>query len=217
MNILSYGADLDKIIGKLGNPFSIIFPGASIKIFPCGSLGQPSMDSFLEIVRKEDLQPDDVKEIRIRAGPNIIDPLRYTNPTNKLQAKFSLQFGLGCILVNRRAGIREYSDKVVNNREIRKAMKKVIPILDLEIAKKGADKMRSIIEVELQDGSVINAFTDTVRGTPEKPLTNNEVYNKFHECASFKIKEDKIKLLFKTIKTISNSANINNLTSLLRN
>jgi 2-methylcitrate dehydratase PrpD len=217
MNILSYGADSDKIIGKLGNPFSLIFPGASIKIFPCGSLGQPSMDSFLEIVLKEDLKPDDVREVRIRAGPNIIEPLRYTNPTNKLQAKFSLQFGLGCILVNRRAGIREYSDKVVNNMEIRKVMKKVKTILDPELAKMGTDKMRSIVEVELQDGYMINSFTDTVRGTPEKPLTNNEIYNKFHECASLKLKKDKIKLLFKTITTISNVSNIKHLTSLLRN
>jgi 2-methylcitrate dehydratase PrpD len=158
-----------------------------------------------------------VKEVRIRAGPNIIEPLRYTNPTNKLQAKFSLQFGLSCILVNRRAGIREYSDKVVNNKEIKKAMKKVRTILDPELAKMGTDKMRSIIEVELQDGRVINSYADTVRGTPEKPLTNKEIYNKFHECASFKVKKDKIKLLFKTIKTISNLTNIKNFTSLLRN
>jgi 2-methylcitrate dehydratase PrpD len=38
MNIMSDGADLDKIFGKLGNPFSLIFPGASIKIFPCNQM-----------------------------------------------------------------------------------------------------------------------------------------------------------------------------------
>ncbi|MCJ7761176.1 MmgE/PrpD family protein, partial [Candidatus Bathyarchaeota archaeon] len=75
LSILGHGVDHEKIVGKLGNPYTLMHPGASIKMYPCGSLGQPSMDAFLEIVQEEELRPEDVREIRLRAGPSILEPL----------------------------------------------------------------------------------------------------------------------------------------------
>jgi len=216
MNILGNGSDPEKIMGKLGNPYALIYPGASIKMYPCGSLGQPSMDALLEIILEEDLKPLDVREIRVRAGPNILEPLRYKRPINGLQAKFSLQFGLACILVERRAGIREYTTKVVNSREIQNAMEKIKTILDPNLAKMGTDKMRSIIEVELKDGCVLKRVAETARGTPEKPLKDFELYEKFKECASFILEDDQIDSALKMIRNIEKINNIKQLTSHLR-
>ncbi|MFH0850189.1 MAG: MmgE/PrpD family protein, partial [Candidatus Bathyarchaeota archaeon] len=70
------GYDEEKIMGKLGNPYSVVDPGATLKMYPCGSLGQPSMDALLEMVKEYDIAPDNVKEVRLRAGPNVLEPLR---------------------------------------------------------------------------------------------------------------------------------------------
>jgi len=215
MNILGHGADPEKIMGKLGRPYTLIDPGVSIKMYPCGSLGQPSMDALLEIVSEEDLKPEDVREIRLRAGPNILEPLRYEQPINGLQAKFSLQFGLACILVKRRAGLREYTMEVVNSQVLRKTMRKVKTILDPELASLGTDRMRSIVEVELGDGRVLSRVADTARGTPEKPLKDAELNNKFRECASFVLEENRIDRVLKTIQRIEEISNVKELTALL--
>jgi len=215
MNILGDGADPEKIMGRLGRPYTLIHPGVSIKMYPCGSLGQPSMDTLLEIVSEEDLKPEDIREIVLRAGPNILEPLRYKQPINGLQAKFSLQFGLACILVKRRAGIREYTTEVVNSPELRDAMRKVKTILDPKLAGMGTDKMRSVFEVELQDGRVLSRVADTARGTPEKPLKDAELDDKFRECASFVLKEDGIDQVLKMIRRIEEISNIKELTALL--
>ena len=208
------GYDKDKIIGKLGNPFSIIDPGATIKMYPCGSLGQPSMDTLLEIVEKNDLSQGDVKEIRLRAGPNILEPLRYEKPINSLQAKFSLHFGLSSILLNRKAGLREYTDEYVKNPKVREMMKRVKTIQDPEIAAMGTDKMRSIIEVELTHGKVIKKLAENARGTKEKPLTEQDVYEKFMECSSFALSKAKADQLFTSLKEIEKIGNIRDLTAL---
>jgi len=215
MNILSNGADPDKILGKLGRPYTFIAPGISVKMYPCGSLGQPSMDALLEIVLEEDLGPEDVREIRLRAGPNILEPLRYRQPVNGLQAKFSLQFGLGCILARHRAGLREYTTEVVNSPELRDAMAKVETILDPELAGMGTDRMRSVVEVELRDGRVISRVADTARGTPEKPLKEGELDEKFRECASFVLDEEKTERVLKMLRRIEEVSNIIELTALL--
>ena len=215
MNILGHGADPEKIMGRLGRPYSFINPGVSIKMYPCGSLGQPSMDALLEIVSEEDLKPEDVREIRLRAGPNILEPLRYERPINGLQAKFSLQFGLACILIKRRAGLREYTTEVVNSPVLRKTMMKMKTILDPELASLGTDRMRSIVEVELGDGRVLSRVADTARGTPEKPLKDAELNNKFRECASFVLEENRIDRVLKTIQRIEEISNVKELTALL--
>lgn len=215
MNILGHGADPEKIMGRMGDPYTLIHPGASIKMYPCGSLGQPSMDTLLEIVSEEDLKPEDVREIRVRAGPNILEPLRYKRPINGLQAKFSLHFGLASILLKRRAGLSEYTTEVVNSLRVREALKKVKTILDPEVASMGSDRMRSIVEVELHDGRVIGRFGDTARGTPEKPIKDVELDSKFRECASFVLEEDEMEQVLETLRGIEVASSIKQLTALL--
>jgi 2-methylcitrate dehydratase PrpD len=212
MEILGQGADSERIIGKLGNPFALIQPGASIKMYPCGSLAQPSMDALLQIVDEQGVRQEDVREIRVRAGPNILEPLRYANPADELQAKFSLNFGLASILLRRRASLREYSTGFLNSDEMQQAMKKVRTILDPEIVEMGTDKIRSIIEVELRNGRVFSKVAESARGTPEKPLQEAEVYAKFRECAGYSLDESEIETLFRKLQVIENISNIRELT-----
>ena len=39
------GFDAERIVGALGNPWTIVSPGVSIKPYPCGCLGHPTMDA----------------------------------------------------------------------------------------------------------------------------------------------------------------------------
>ncbi|MEM2921247.1 MAG: MmgE/PrpD family protein [Candidatus Bathyarchaeia archaeon] len=215
MSVLGGGCDPEKMLGKMGNPYSLLDPGASIKMYPCGSLAQPSMDMLLEIVLEEGLHPEDVREVRLRAGPNILEPLRYDRPQNELQAKFSLQFGLACILVRRRAGLREYTLETLNSLEIRRAMEKIKTILDPEVARMGTDKMRSIVEVELQNGRVLRRLADTARGTPEKPLKESDIEEKFRQCASFVLGDAEIRSVLNLTRDLERVSDIRQLTSLL--
>jgi 2-methylcitrate dehydratase PrpD len=215
MQVLGGGWEPERIIGKLGNPFSLVTPGASIKIYPCGSLGQPTMYALQQIIQEENLHPHEVREVRVRAGPNILAPLRYTHPDNELEAKFSLQFGLACILVRRHARLEDYTSSTVHDPEIRETMLKVKPILDPEISNMGVEKMRSILEIELNNHRVITQFVDSVPGTPEDPLKKHDLQHKFCECAAYTLSEPRVSTVFNMIQNIRTLKEINQLTSLL--
>jgi len=215
MEILGGGADPEFIVGKMGAPYSIVDPGATVKMYPCGSLGQPSMDALLEMVVEEDLAPEEVEGITVRAGPNILEPLRYPEPVDELQAKFSLQFGLASILLRKRAGLREYTDEWVRDPVLREAMGRVRTVLDEEIAAMGVEKMRSVVEVKLLDGRVIRRVADTARGTPEKPLKPGELEEKFMECASFALEEGDAREVVGMIRGLEGLRNLSELTALL--
>jgi len=216
MEITAGGADPEMIMGKMGAPYTIVDPGATFKMYPCGSLGQPSMDALLEIITEEDLHVDDVKEIRLKAGPNILEPLRYTEPVDDLQAKFSLQFGLASVLLRRRAGLREYTMEWLMDPTLQSTMEKVKTIHDPEIAAMGVEKMRSAVEVELNDGRMIRRMATDARGTPEKPLKPHELEEKFRECASFVLDEEKSTETLSMIRRLDRLSDVSELTDLLR-
>ena len=71
------GFDADRIVSALGNPWTIVNPGISIKPYPCGCLGHPTMDAMLTVMTEHDVKPDQIRRIRLRAGSNILNPLRY--------------------------------------------------------------------------------------------------------------------------------------------
>jgi 2-methylcitrate dehydratase PrpD len=88
-------------------------------------------------------------------------------------------------------------------------------IHDEEVEAMGVDRMRSIVELELRDGGVISRFADTARGTPEKPLKNQELDEKFTECASFVLDESRTNNVLEMIRQIEEIPRIKELTSLL--
>ena len=67
------GFDPSRLVGALGNPPSIVSPGVSLKPYPCGSLGHPSMDAMLKLVETHDVKPEQVRGIRLRTGSNILN------------------------------------------------------------------------------------------------------------------------------------------------
>src|SRR4051812_20652793 len=137
------GFDADRIVGKLGNPYTIVSPGVSIKPYPCGVLGHPTMDAMRKLVIANDIKPEQIKAIRLRAGSNILNPLRYPIARNELEAKFCPAFMLSAIALRRKAGIHEFTDEFVRSALVQQMMMKVERILDKEIEARGFEKIRS--------------------------------------------------------------------------
>jgi 2-methylcitrate dehydratase PrpD len=179
------GFDPDRIIGKMGKPYSIVSPGVSIKPYPCGVLGHPSMDAMRKLVTDHDVQPEQIRVIRLRAGSNILNPLRYPIAHSELEAKFCPAFMLSSIALRRKAGIHEFTDEFVRSAPVQRMMTKVQTIFDPAIEARGFEKIRSIVEVELEDGRRLNEEADErYRGGPDRPFTREELHTKFTECSA---------------------------------
>jgi 2-methylcitrate dehydratase PrpD len=179
------GFDAGRIIGKLGDPHTILSPGVAIKPYPCGVLGHPTMDAMRRLVLEHDIAPAHITAIRVRAGSNILNPLRYAIARNELEAKFCPAFMVSAIALRRKAGIREFNDEFVQSAPVQALMRKVERVLDPAIEAQGFEKIRSIVEVDLDDGRKLVAHADErYRGGPDRPFTRGELQEKFNDCAS---------------------------------
>jgi hypothetical protein len=75
--------------------------------------------------------------------------------------------------------------------------------------------MRSVVEVELVDGRVLRRVAEDARGTPEKPLLEEDVRSKFMDCAGFALGEEESMTVYEEVKRIMEYSDINEFTSLL--
>lgn len=201
--VLGGGADLDRILPVLGKPYSILSPGVSIKPYPCGSLSHPSMDAMLKLVTDHDVKPEQIQAVRLRAGSNILDPLRYKTAKTELEAKFCVPFLLASIALRRRAGVREFTDEYVSSELVQKMMPRVTAVFDPQIEAQGFDRMRSTVEVDLIDGrKLVQPADERYRGSPEKPFTREELHAKFSDCAELTMSRERIPKVIAQIEAV---------------
>src|SRR5262245_36232118 len=177
------GVSAEKISQGFGKVWTIVEPGVSIKPYPCGVLTHPTIDLMLKLVSENDLKPDAIEAVKVFAGTNILNPIRYPIAANHLQAKFSLPAALAMIALARQAGKREFSDEFVASPSMQSMQRKITSELDPAIEKMGFDKMRSRIAIHLKDGRRVEGWADErYRGGPDNPLTDSELEVKVRSC-----------------------------------
>jgi 2-methylcitrate dehydratase PrpD len=209
------GFDAERIVGVLGDPWTIVSPGVSIKPYPCGCLGHPTMDAMLTLVTQHDIKPEQIKKIRLRAGSNILNPLRYTIANTELEAKFCPPFMLSAVALRRKAGVNEFSDEFVRSAPVQAMMRRVETVFDQGIENQGFVKMLSLVEVQLEDGRVLTQESGPYRGGPERPFTREELRDKFMECGSLVLPSERLDAIFERIERIEQVSNIRDFTGLL--
>jgi len=179
------GYDPAAIEGKLGNPWTFTFPGVSIKPHPSGSLTHPGMGLILDLIRKHDIRPEQVVKVTVGTNRHMPNALIHHRPKNELQAKFSMEFCMSILLLQRKAGLAEFTDKVVNRPDVRKMIEKVEFGVHPEAEAAGYEKMTTIIDIELADGRKIGGRADFGKGSPANPMSDEELVGKFLECAAW--------------------------------
>jgi 2-methylcitrate dehydratase PrpD len=200
------GFDPNKIRGKLGRPFSILDPGVSIKPYPCGVVGHPAMDAMKDLATQYNLKPEDVARIKVSTGSNVLPPkgpLRYKKAQTALQGKFCVPFQMACMIIRRKAGVREFTDEFVLSPSVQEMMDRVEAVIDPQIDALGSDKIVSLIEVQLKNGKVLRGRSpEHYRGGPLNPLTREELAEKFHDCVQTILNPDQAGKVLESIESL---------------
>jgi 2-methylcitrate dehydratase PrpD len=177
------GYDADAIRNRLGDPWTFANPGVSIKPHPSGSLTHPGMTEMARLIREHDIKAADVKHVRIGTNSNMPNALIHHRPQDELQAKFSMEFCMAILLLDRKAGLGEFTDATTQREDVKAMIEKVDFVVDDKAEKAGYHKMTTIIDITLNDGRVIHGEADFGKGSPANPMSYDEVANKFRENA----------------------------------
>ena len=178
------GYDASVIDGRLGAPWAFDDPGMWIKPHPSGALTHPAMGLMAGLLAEHDPKADSIKRIWVRTNARIFNILTHHRPTSGLQGKFSMEFGLAILALERRAGLAEFTDEAVGRADVREMIDRV-DFGAYETPEPDYTNVTTLLDIELADGKVISGRADHARGSTRAPMSYEDVTEKFLGCASY--------------------------------
>ncbi len=177
--------DLGKV-GGFGEPWGIMEPtvarGINLKMYPVCGGGVGSVEGILSLVKEHDLRPEDVESVECHLRPKYSELLMYHDPVTGLEAKFSMEYWMARAILDRRLGLRQFTDEKVNDPRSRELVKRVKLVPDPEM-EYPSSKVRMILKT--RSGRSFDTIYFPPKGTPENPMTEKELLDKYRECAEW--------------------------------
>ena len=208
--------DPTAIMNRLGNPWTFASPGISLKPYPSGSLTHPAMTELARLIQANDIEPSQVEKVDVGANHNMTTTLLHHDPKTGLEAKFSMEFCMAILLLERKAGLGQFSDQVVRRADVQAMMRKINFYVDPEAESAGFDKMTSLLKITRKDGKVITGRAAFGKGSPANPMTFDETAMKFRGCAEFaEWPQAKTEKIIEFVRTLETAADVSALSPLL--
>jgi 2-methylcitrate dehydratase len=175
---------LNLLTDGLGESWRITQCG--MKAFPTEALTHTPISAVLDLVKKNDLHPDQVEKIQIRslarAADILSDPSKY-DPHTKETADHSLPYVIAAALVDRQVTPAQFTMQKIMDSKIREQLHKVEVVADPEIEKVFPALQRVIVQIQTKDGRSYTRQLDFPKGDPRNPLTDLEIEEKFAALA----------------------------------
>ena len=189
---------------KAGKEWRILSHGLGIKKYPMCYATHRAIDCMLDLLNNSPIKAGDVKKISVGISDNASKVLRNAQPDTGLAAKFSIQFAMASGIIANRVGLRELTDEFVQRADVQALMKKVevVTTTDYDPDMPGAARADTVA-VELNDGRTI-AGDPVARATghPSRPLTEEQLLEKFTDCLEAGGSEIPADVLFKRLSAI---------------
>jgi 2-methylcitrate dehydratase PrpD len=209
-------ARLARLLDSLGREWELL--ALTLKPYPCGSIAQPYMDCAARLRERDGIRPEAVTAIRCRTSagpvPRLWEPLAAKHaPPNGYAAKFSLPYLIAVILVKGRAGLAEFTDAAVRDRDVLRLASRVSYELDPTI-----DYPRQFVgdvEVTLADGRQLRERQDRPRGGPDAPLTRGEIEAKFRGNAGLALPAARAEAIIAAVSALPGASNLKDLIAAL--
>ena len=197
------------VFDKFANPWDIVHTPPFIKPHPSCSGTHAAMNAMLSLIKEYNIKPNEVEHVNAGMPSGVLEELIYAEPKSVFQARFSMQFCLAILLLERKAGLAQFTDAKVRDLKTVDLMKQISLSVDPELAKsvplECLEKTATVM-VRMKNGRECKRTADI------RHLTWDEIKSKYEECASLVLPENKLK---RSIDIISGLEKLKNLNSLI--
>ena len=175
--ILSDEFDETAILGGLGESWEAALN--SYKPYACGIVIHPTIDGCQQIRDEIGDKVRDIAKVELRTHPLVLELTGKRTPRTGLEGKFSVFHSAACALLRGDGAPTAFTDEVVNLPEIVDLRGRVEAVSDPEVYEASVD-----ITLTFKDGSTLEKHVERAIGSRERPLTNDQLNEKFLTQAS---------------------------------
>ena len=194
--------NLGKIADGLGTNWSIVDPGLTVKRYPCCGGNLRALDATEALMVEHDIDIEDVERLEVDVHPDLLDIVRFHKPSEGFRGKFSIDYVLAAMLLDRRVDLDSFSDAYCGTPRMRAALEKVFVNVHPEWPDDVASRRRTPVTITMKDGRTFSRQVDKVRGSPGNPMPRDELVGKYRACAARVFKGEKLERSIQILESL---------------
>jgi 2-methylcitrate dehydratase PrpD len=205
-----YGkGDVAAVLDGLGQTYTNA--EISLKKFPSCAGNHCAIEAASRIVQRNGLKPGDIKHARLTVTPFI--EMITGQPFNpgadpQVDAQFNLYYSVASVLLRGHLNIEDIQPPAVFDPAVRPMIDRIEMVVD-----RGLNTKLSPVTVEIatQDGRHFREHVAHLPGTPETPLSQREIDEKFEACTSLGVdplEAERARLLVERVRGIESVADM---------
>jgi 2-methylcitrate dehydratase PrpD len=202
-------------VADLGTRWEILDTGVTVKLYPSCAGTHPSLDTILDLRRRNGFTADTVERIEIDVDSITPTVLIYDRPATGLEAKFSMPFCVAAAVVHGRIGIDSFDADRLRDPQVAALMPRVSMRIDTALDGQAPPLTQARVRVHLRDGRTVAQVADGARGYPERPASDDELGDKFLACARRALPPEAAERALAMLRNPEAIADVRDLTNLL--
>jgi 2-methylcitrate dehydratase PrpD len=211
--------DLSEISEGLGERWSV--PRISFKPYPANHFTHAGIDAARRL-RARGLHPDAVRSATLRVCSATVrtigEPLELKQqPETGYQAQFSGPYTVAAALIGGGGlglNLDDFTDELARDPRRRELMSRITVVADEECDEIYPYQFPAILEVQTNDGEDLVERVLANRGSPEDPLSEDELATKFIENATRGLPDDRVQAIRDCAASFGDAADVSSLLAL---
>lgn len=185
------------------------------KPWPVCRWAQPALTAIDELFAQEpDLTVESIARVRVETFHESVRLQGYT-PANSDEAQYGLAFPLAARLICGTLGPEEVTGTALHDRDIL-AFAQRIDIAEAEdLSARFPDEILSRVILTLQDGRTLSSSVTQAKGDPEKPMTSQDIVEKFHLFASVNLNQERRQHIVQAVQQLPEAVDCSTLLELI--
>ena len=228
------GAECDALEGKAGL-YALFYKGqfdestlqdelgrkwlsleANFKPWATSGMVNPFIEAALDLVSVRGLKPDDIRQVHLRGGrpaQHWIEPAdERKRPANGAAAANSVYFAVAKALTNGGVTLGDFTPEGLRQPE-------TIAFTDrMDHSIEDGLGHSAVVELTLQSSETVSSRVDVPLGSPAKPMSRQQIIEKFLDCARYAsgpISQSRLEQAIEVVDRLERAPDVRALTALL--
>ena len=208
--------DANLIFENWANPLEVLSPSMGLKQFPCCGSTHPAVTMALKLRQEETFSPQEIEKIDIMPHRRRLPHTNNPDPQTPLAAKFSVQYAVARALVDGAVRLDDFEGEAHFDPKIRALMANTTAMPHPDMPDDSPDQFGAEVILSLKGGRTLSRRINSLVGRGgDFPLTSEELWEIFNDCAKRVLPVHEIPTLFAKLEQLEHIKNIRELTPLL--
>lgn len=208
--------DIERMFAGWGAALEIADPSIALKQFPCCGSAHPAIMMALRLREEEGIRSEQIERIEVMPHGRRLRHTDKPDPRTPLEGKFSVQYVVARALKDGAVRLKDFEDAAVMEPSIRQLLNVTAARAHPDMADDSPDQWGAEVVVMMKDGRRLSRRVENVVGRGgDYPMTSDELWEKFSDCAVRALPREQIAPLFERLETLDTVSDMTQVTRLL--